>query len=127
MFKRILTLALTSLLAGCVSMEIEVNLPEGRTQAARFYFGDGHVDDLLILGGRNHYGRLRYPINQPTGDLRFEFLSGASIRARCVEFGWDTFGQPICNGFEVTQSNFQPIPVGSRASRPKGVPPQTAF
>ncbi|MEY3952325.1 MAG: hypothetical protein RL320_1127 [Pseudomonadota bacterium] len=36
MFKRILTLALTSLFAGCVSMEIEVNLPEGRTQAARF-------------------------------------------------------------------------------------------
>ena len=63
MSKRILTLALTSLLAGCVSMEIEVNLPEGRTQAARFYFGDGHVGDLFILGGRNHYGRLRYPIN----------------------------------------------------------------
>ncbi len=106
------------MLAGCFPAEITLSGANTESTAIKFYPGNDNIDDLLIVDGKNYFGKAQYQIDDPIGDIGFRTNDGRRIQAECVEQGKDIIGEVECKKYEVYRSNFDLIPVGTRAVKP---------
>lgn len=115
---RLLLVASVLLVAGCMPALIKLKLPDGSTLEMSFYPGGQTLDDLLIINGKNYFGKAQFQMDDPEGDIGFRLNDGQRVQAECIEMGKDIIGQPECKHYQVYRSNFPLIPVGARAPRP---------
>lgn len=113
-------LLIAILLAGCIPAEINGLKPNGEKISATFYPGGTALDDLLIIGGKNYFGKAQYQINDPMGDVGFRFKSGERIQAECTQKGKDIVGQPDCKRYTVYRSSFAQFPEKTVINKPGG-------
>ena len=111
---------LTVLLAGCLPGEITGQKPNGEKVSALFYPGGTALDDLLIIGGKNYFGKAQYQIDDPMGDVGFRLKSGERIQAECTQKGKDIIGQPDCKRYTVYRSSFALLPEKTVINKPGG-------
>jgi hypothetical protein len=117
--KKLFKLAILLSLAGCMPSDIEVNKPDGSVLNIKFYPGGNSLDDLIIIDGKNYFGKAAYQFDDPMGDIGFTFLGGKKIRSECISKGKDLIGQEVCKLYEVYRSNFELIPEGTKVPRPQ--------
>lgn len=108
------------LLTGCLPAEITAQKPNGEKISAIFYPGGSALDDLLIIGGKNYFGKAQYQINDPMGDVGFRFNSGERIQAECTQKGKDIIGNPDCKRYTVFRSSFPQFPEKTVINKPGG-------
>jgi hypothetical protein len=109
------------LLAGCVPALLEGTRPDGSAIDAMFYPGGGPLKDLLIVDGVNHFGKADVDDNDPLADVAFTAEGGGRVHAVCkasrkVQHEDQTVDR--CTRYEVTDSDFAPIPAGSIFGEP---------
>ncbi len=112
-------LILVMTFAGCVPAAIEAKLPSGQTLKMSFYPGGNTLDDLIIIDGKNYFGKAEYQMNDPLGDIGFRFKSGERVQAECKVVGKNIIGDDECKSYSVYRSSFQMIPEGSVLPRPE--------
>lgn len=112
-------LPIACFLAGCMPAELNGRKATGERITLLFYPGGNALDDLIISGGVNFFGRAQFPVNDPLGDAGFRFLDGSRVRAECITVGRDVFGDPECTEYIVYSSDFPPVPEGTIFQRPK--------
>lgn len=106
--------------SGCVPSEINALKPNGEKVTAMFYPGGNSLDDLLIINGKNHFGKAQYQIDDPLADVGFRFQTGERFQAECAKRGKDIIGQPECKLYVVFRSNFPLLPEKTQIQRPSG-------
>lgn len=97
-------------LSGCLPSEIVGQKPNGEKVVALFYPGGTALDDLLIITGKNYFGKAQYQMDDPLGDVGFKFKSGEKFQAECTEKGLDIIGQPECKKYTIYRSSFPLLP-----------------
>ncbi len=112
---------IAALLAGCVPAEITGQKPNGEKVSVLFYPGANNLDDLLIIGGKNYFGKAQYQIDDPMADVGFRFKTGERVQAECTQKGKDILGQPQCKKYMVYRSTFALLPEKTVINRPGGV------
>ena len=108
-------------LSGCLPSEIFCIKPNGEKIVVLYYPGGTTLDDLLIIGGKNYFGKGQYQIDDPVGDVGFKFKSGARIQAECVQQGKNIVGQQECKEYRIYRSSFSQLPENTIIKRPSGV------
>ncbi len=106
------------LLSGCLPSEVYVQKPNGERLKVLFYPGGTKIDDLLIIEGRNYFGKAEYQINNPTGDVGFKLKSGERVQAECSTVGKNIINEQECKAYLVYRSTFNLLPVGSSFVKP---------
>ena len=106
-------------LSGCMPVKVSINKPNGSQSEMSFYPGGNTLDDLLIIDGKNYFGKAAYQIDDPMGDIGFTFNDGKKIRSECINKGPDIIGNDECKLYEVYRSNFELVPEGSKIPRPQ--------
>jgi hypothetical protein len=106
-------------LAACMPVKVNINKPNGSETDISFYPGGNTLDDLLIIDGKNYFGKAAYQMDDPMGDIGFTFNDGAKIRSECINKGKDIIGNDECKLYEVYRSNFELVPEGSKSPRPQ--------
>lgn len=114
--KKLALLALCVFLSGCRPGELLVVKPNGERLKVLFYSGSS-IDDLLIIDGRNYFGKAEYQIDNPTGDIGFKLKTGERVQAECSTEGQDILKQPVCKAYTVYRSTFQIVPAGSKITK----------
>ena len=117
--KKLFKLAILLSLAGCMPSDIEVSKPDGSVLNIKFYPGGNSLDDLIIIDGKNYFGKAAYQFDDPMGDIGFTFLGGKKIRSECISKGKDLIGQEVPKLYGVSRSNFELIPEGTKVLRPQ--------
>lgn len=105
--------------AGCFPTDLSGARPDGGRVELMFYPGGGMLDDLVIIEGRNFFGKGQYQVDDPLADVGFRLNGGERVRAECSTVGKDVLGQPECAEYTVYRSDFAPIPEGTRFARPQ--------
>ncbi len=105
-------------LQGCIPTPVEGVDPNGQSLSFKFYTGGEKLDDLLIIGDVNHFGKAQYQIDDPLADIGFRFNSGQRVQAECIRTQKDIIGDDECTEYQVYRSSFDQIPSGSRFFRP---------
>ena len=118
MRKPLVTALTVTLLSGCFSTEIVLDGANTQSPTILFYTGSEQLDDLLIVDGKNHFGKAQYQIDDPIGDIGFRFKDGQRFQAECIKQGKDIIGEVDCKRYEVYRSTFDLIPVGTQADKP---------
>ena len=117
MKKIILVLSLI-ILSACMPLEVQLNKPDGSRLKVQFYPGGSVLDDLIIINGKNYFGKAAYQFDDPLGDIGFTFLDGKKIRSECIATGKNLIGDDECKLYEVYRSNFDLIPEGTKIPKP---------
>jgi hypothetical protein len=120
--KSLRTIAICSIfiLSGCLPAEIVGQKPNGEKVVALFYPGGTTLDDLLIIGGRNYFGKAQYQIDDPLGDVGFRFKTGERVQAECTQQGKNIIGQPDCKRYTIYRSTFALLPEKTVLLKPAG-------
>ena len=118
--RRLFPIVLTSILAltGCMPADIVGRKPDGREVRVMFYPGGETLDDLIIIGGVNYFGKAQYQINDPLADIGFRLKSSERVQAECIATRKDFAGDDECAQYKVYRSSFDLIPVGTIFDRP---------
>jgi hypothetical protein len=110
------------LLGGCVNALIKGVRPDGSKLSIMFYPGGGPLKDLMILDGRNYFGKAYVSTSDPLADIRFRLENGQRLRAVCRYYrmvkGERDKMVKKCSRYEITRSSFPPIPRGTVFSEP---------
>lgn len=106
-------------LAGCFPADLAGTRPDGGRISLMFYPGGSALDDLVIVEGRNFFGKGQYQMDDPLADVGFRMNDGPRIQAECSLKGKDIMDQPECKQYTVYRSDFEPIPVGTVFPRPE--------
>lgn len=117
-FLMIIPVGTLMLLSACMPAEIKGEKPNGDQVTLSFYPGGTSLDDLVIIDGKNHFGKAQYQMDDPIGDIGFRFNTGERVQAECVLVGKDIIGQDECKQYEVYRSNWAQIPSGTKFARP---------
>ncbi len=116
--KKLLLVAVCVLLSGCLPSEVYVQKPNGERLKVLFYSGGSKIDDLLIIDGRNYFGKAEYQINNPTGDVGFKLKTGERVQAECSTVGKNIINEQECKAYVIYRSTFNLLPVGSNFYKP---------
>ena len=103
-------------LSACMPAEFTVDTGH-KTLQVMFYPGGDVLDDLMIIDGKNYFGKAQHQMGDPLSDIGFRFKSGKRVRAECVQTGKNILGENECKLYEVFRSDFELIPKGSRTPR----------
>ncbi|MDF3607976.1 hypothetical protein PE067_18690 [Paracoccus sp. DMF-8] len=106
-------------LAGCFPTDLTGVRADGGQIKAMFYPGGNRLDDLVIVDGRNYFGKGQYQMDDPLADVGFRFKDGMRVQAECSRTGKDIMGAEECTEYTVYRSDFPPIPEGTRFARPE--------
>lgn len=109
------------LLTGCIPSEIISQKPSGEKVVAQFYPGGNALDDLLIIGGKNYFGKAQYQPNDPMGDIGFKFKTGERFQAECTQQGKNIIGQLECKKYTIYRSTFPILSEKTSITRPSGI------
>ena len=115
----LLLIFLVSIHPGCMAAAVDAKLPSGKTLRISFYPGGQTLDDLLIIGGLNYFGKAQYQIDDPLGDIGFRLKGGARVQAECISIGKNIVGDNECKIYKVYRSSFSLIPQGTIIPRPQ--------
>ena len=99
--------------------KVNVIKPDGSQAEISFYPGGNAMDDLLIVDGKNYFGKGSYQMDDPMGDIGFTFKDGSKFRSECINTGKDFIGEDECKLYEVYRSNFDLVPEGTKIPRPQ--------
>ncbi len=116
-----LAISAAPILSGCVPSEVVGQKPNGESVVALFYPGGAALDDLLIIDGKNYFGKAQYQIDDPVGDVGFRLKSGEKFQAECTQQGPNIIGQPECKKYTIFRSTFPLLPVNTVFSKPSGM------
>lgn len=110
-------------LAGCQSAKLTAYTSSGETKIVTFYSGNRSADvpDLLIIDGKNYFGKSAYQMDDPFGDIGFRLEDGRRVQAECAEVGKNSIDKPECKSYRVYRSDFDLIPVDTIVPRPAGI------
>lgn len=106
---------------GCIPTEVIAIKTNGQKVVSMFYPGGSYLDDLLIIEGKNYFGKAQYSINDPLGDIGFRFKSGERFTAECSLTGKDIIGQLVCKKYVIVRSTFIYLPEKTDLLRPLGI------
>jgi hypothetical protein len=109
------------LLSGCIPSEITGQKPNGEKVSVLFYPGGTALDDLIIIAGKNYFGKAQYQINDPLGDVGFRLKSGERVQAECAQQGKNIIGQPDCKKYTIYRSSFALLPEKTVMLKPSGM------
>lgn len=115
----LLGLVALTLLAGCFPTDLTGVRPDRTKIAMMFYPGGNRLDDLIIIEGRNYFGKGQYQMDDPFADVGFRMNEGPRIQAECTLKGKDVMDQPQCKEYTVYRTDFDLIPEGTRFARPE--------
>jgi hypothetical protein len=88
---------------------------------ALFYPGGTALDDLLIIAGKNYFGKAQYQMDDPVGDVGFRFKSGERFQAECTQKGLNIIGKPECKKYTIYRSSFPLLPEKTVFLKPSGM------
>jgi hypothetical protein len=114
----VIPLVLFASLSACIPAAIDAKLPSGSALKISFYPGGTALDDLIIIDGKNYFGKAEYQMQDPLGDIGFRLKSGERVQAECKEIGKDLMGKDECKSYTVYRSSFPLIPEGTILPRP---------
>lgn len=121
--KKVVAIAIGAVFAltGCLPSEIVGQKPNGEKVVVMYYPGGTALDDLLIIAGKNYFGKGQYQMDDPVGDVGFRFKSGERFQAECVQQGKNIIGQPECKKYSIYRSSFPLLPEKTIILRPSGI------
>lgn len=105
------------MVTGCLPSDITVTKINGEKLSIKFYPGGNTLDDLIIIEGKNYFGKSEFQISDPKGDIGFKFKTGERVQAECVTVGKNIIGDPECKAYTIYRSNFSLLPIGSKVTR----------
>lgn len=108
-------------LSGCIPSELVGSKPGGGKVTALYYPGAPALEDLLIIGGTNYFGKAQYQMDDPVADIGFRFKSGERFQAECTLVGKNIIGDKECKRYTVVRSTFPLIPEKTVFPRPAGI------
>jgi len=108
-------------LSGCMPTEIVGQKPNGEKVTAMFYPGGTTLDDLLIIAGKNYFGKAQYQMDDPLADIGFKFKTGERFQAECREQGKNIIGKPECKKYAIYRSSFPLLPEKTVIFKPSGM------
>jgi len=115
----VLVAAASFALSACYPAKLAIEAQGKPLPTVLFYPGGSNLDDLLIVGGVNYFGKAQYQIDDPLSDIGFRLNDGRRIQAECVKQGKEKYGDKIeCKRYRVYRSSFAQIPVGAEADKP---------
>lgn len=117
----IITIGAVFVLSGCLPSEIVGQKPNGEKVVAMFYPGGTALDDLLIIAGKNYFGKAQYQMDDALGDIGFRFKSGERFQAECTQQGKNIIGQPECKKYTIYRSSFPLLPERTVILKPSEV------
>ena len=76
-----LALALSAVVfvSACMPSEVKGTKPDGSSITLQFYPGGSRLDDLVIIAGKNYFGKAQYQTDDPLGDIGFRLKSGERV------------------------------------------------
>jgi hypothetical protein len=117
MLKNLSILILIATLTGCMPSEINITNPDGKKFLVSFYPGGTELDDLIIINGKNYFGKAQYQMNDKMGDIGFRTKEGLKVLAECKDIGKDILGESECKTYIVFRSNIDAIKQGATITK----------
>lgn len=114
-------LGFTIALTGCIPSEIVGVKPGGGKVVVQYYPGGNTLDDLIIIEGKNYFGKAQYQMDDPMADIGFRLKSGERFQAECIQQGKNIIGDKECKKYSVMRSTFALVPEKTTFLKPSGV------
>lgn len=115
--KFFLIMSALGLLTSCMPTEFQFNNGQ-KNLNVMFYPGGDVLDDLLIIDGKNYFGKAQFQLDDPLGDIGFRMNNGQRVQAECSKIGKDWLDEDECKEYRVYRSSFPLIPEGVSIPKP---------